>query len=740
MHSNLLICLSLKSAITSLLLLSFPSVAQISVEAGPNSLGTLVNPGFSGGIFELQVTGGQLSNNGDNLFHGFDTFSPDNIPVRFFDIGAENIFVRVTGGPSFIESTLGVDGNANLFLLNPDGITFGAGAGLDLDGDFFATTATSVAFGAGNFDMNTDINDVMLLVDVPTGLQLGTTPIDITQGAQLITQPDSILSILGTGINITDGGELISNRGQINLVSAIDSQLAINPDLSLDCNSTGCANIAATNYRDITLTNASGARVLAGDLDVRGRNITLTDGSRLVTRPDGTQPGGTLSVSAQETLQLSGVNLFNESGLFAENLGAMDGFPGNIQIQANELIIRKGARLTTSTNGAGNGGNIDIIVPNIVSINGISVADGDPSGIFSEALLNAVGTGGKITITTNQLDVDNGGTISTSTNGAGNGGSINIVVPEQVSISGTSAATDIPSGVFSESLTNATGQGGEIIISTNQLSISQGGTISSRTTSSETGGAVNLTTGRLTLENQGSITVSAEGASIAGNIEITATSIEQTNQGNIQATTESGLGGDITFTVLDDIILRFNSDIVTEAQGSGDGGNITFDVGGFILAILSENSDIVAGSQSGNGGRISGNAQGIFTFNQFEGVRTPLSDFRAASGSGLDGIVDVQTQEPPSQEPLDDTFAGNNVAQGCDATAGIDQDEDTQSRFVIVNLGGLPIQPSDAGASDFLHVTPVDPISAPQGNITSPDVAAFNSLAVLELPCDALVN
>ncbi|NEQ49514.1 MAG: filamentous hemagglutinin N-terminal domain-containing protein [Leptolyngbya sp. SIO3F4] len=731
------------TAISSLVsLLFWPSIteAQVNEETGVNSLGTQVNLGFFNSILEHQVTGGILSDDGNNLFHGFEIFSPNDFPVRFFDQGASNIFVRVTEEPSLIETPLSVEGNANFFLLNPNGASFGTGASLDLEGDFFATTATSVTFGAGNFEMDTDINDVMLLVDVPTGLQLGTTPIEITQGAQLITQPDSTLSILGAGINITDGGELISNRGQINLISAIDSQLAINPDLSLDCNSTGCANIAANNYRDIALTNASGARVLAGDLDVRGRNITLTDGSRLVTRPDGTQPGGTLSVSAQETLQLSGVNLFNESGLFAENLGAMDGFPGNIQIQANELILREGARLTTSTNGAGNGGNIDIVVPNIVSISGMSNADDDPSGIFSEALLSAVGTGGKITITTNQLDVNNGGTISTSTNGAGNGGSINIVVPEQVSISGTSAATDMPSGVFSESLTNATGQGGEIIISTNQLSISQGGTISSRTTSSETGGAVNLTTGRLTLENQGSITVSAAGASIAGNIEITATSIEQTNQGNIQATTESGLGGDITFTVSDDIILRFNSDIITEAQGSGDGGNIMFDVGGFILAILSENSDIVAGSQSGNGGRISGNAQGIFTFNQFEGVRTPLSDFRAASGSGLDGIVDVQTQEPPSQEPLDDTFAGNNVAQGCDATAGIDQDEDTQSRFVIVNLGGLPIQPSDAGASDFLHVTPVDPISPSQSNITSPDSATVNALAVLELPCDALVN
>jgi filamentous hemagglutinin family protein len=85
--------------------------------------------------------------NGNNLFHSFDQFNVPASGVIFGTNGSsvdgnsiQNILNRVTGGdPSSIFGAIESSGafpNANLFLLNPNGIIFGAGASLDIGGSF----------------------------------------------------------------------------------------------------------------------------------------------------------------------------------------------------------------------------------------------------------------------------------------------------------------------------------------------------------------------------------------------------------------------------------------------------------------------------------------------------------------------------------------------------------------------------------------------------------------------------
>ena len=97
------------------------------------------------------ITGGTVA--GQNLFHSFSEFNVNTEEsVYFADPGVANIFNRVTGSNSSnIDGTLGVLGNANLWLLNPNGIIFGAGAALDINGSFVATTADEIQFKDGNF-------------------------------------------------------------------------------------------------------------------------------------------------------------------------------------------------------------------------------------------------------------------------------------------------------------------------------------------------------------------------------------------------------------------------------------------------------------------------------------------------------------------------------------------------------------------------------------------------------------
>nr|MBX2864425.1 filamentous hemagglutinin N-terminal domain-containing protein [Leptolyngbyaceae cyanobacterium MAG.088] len=77
----------------------------------------------------------------------------DDQRVYFFNsIGIESILGRVTGdSPSEIFGTLGVDGPADLFLINPNGLVFGETAIVDVMGSFYGTTAEAVAIGDSLF-------------------------------------------------------------------------------------------------------------------------------------------------------------------------------------------------------------------------------------------------------------------------------------------------------------------------------------------------------------------------------------------------------------------------------------------------------------------------------------------------------------------------------------------------------------------------------------------------------------
>jgi filamentous hemagglutinin family protein len=109
---------------------------------------------------------------GNKLFHSFERFKVDSgAKVLFQDSGAVNILTRVTSNqPSEILGTLGVqNGNANLFLINPNGIIFGANSSLDLNGSFIATTANAIRFGEQGF-LNTVPDNIPLLTINPSAL------------------------------------------------------------------------------------------------------------------------------------------------------------------------------------------------------------------------------------------------------------------------------------------------------------------------------------------------------------------------------------------------------------------------------------------------------------------------------------------------------------------------------------------------------------------------------------------
>jgi filamentous hemagglutinin family protein len=135
------------------ILLGFPRLvrAQAIVPANDGT-GSVVRQ--AGDRFD--ISGGQTSRDGANLFHSLQRFGLSRQEIANFltNPSTRNIFTRVTGNEvSFINGLLQVSGSkASLFLINPNGILLGPDVRLNLAGAFTATTATGIGFSNGEFN------------------------------------------------------------------------------------------------------------------------------------------------------------------------------------------------------------------------------------------------------------------------------------------------------------------------------------------------------------------------------------------------------------------------------------------------------------------------------------------------------------------------------------------------------------------------------------------------------------
>ncbi|HEY9624387.1 MAG TPA: filamentous hemagglutinin N-terminal domain-containing protein, partial [Crinalium sp.] len=154
-----------------------------------------------------RIDGGAIR--GGNLFHSFSEFNVGTGQRVYFSNPDRitNIISRVTGrSRSDIDGTLGVLGNANLFLINPNGIVFGPNAQLDVNRSFVATTANSVLFPDGfAFSATNPTAPPLVTINSPLGLDSWLP----TQGA-IATH-----GTLQTGQDLTLAGRDLNLQGQL---------------------------------------------------------------------------------------------------------------------------------------------------------------------------------------------------------------------------------------------------------------------------------------------------------------------------------------------------------------------------------------------------------------------------------------------------------------------------------------------------------------------------------------------
>lgn len=432
---------------------------------------------------------------GNNLFHSFREFSLPTGNTAFFNHAAtiKRIITRITGGQvSHIDGLIRANGTADLFLINPSGIIFGANAKLDIGGSFFSSTADSIQFADGRiFSAKNPQATPLLSINVPIGLQLGANPgsINISGTGHLLAvtghpstapleqtanslglqvKPGNTLALIGGQVTL-DGGLLTAESGRIELGSIADG----NVNLNHTDRSWNLSYVNVQNYRDIRLSNAAllDASGSGGSgIQIIGRQITMSDGSLAFTNTQGALSGGGITLFASELMDLNGNNPKGiPSGFRTQTVAAGNG--GTMRIATSNLLVRGGANIMSFTFGTGSGGNIIVEANQDLKVIGASPFSAQSnSGIRARTF--GAGNGGDMTVSTTRLQVIDGAVLAAQSFGVGATGNLWIKATESVEIIGVNPLGNlsqrIRSGIGVGRGPNGSGSTGDLTINTSR--------------------------------------------------------------------------------------------------------------------------------------------------------------------------------------------------------------------------------------------------------------------------------
>lgn len=573
------------------LLAHSPIQAQIS---GDGTLPTQVDR--SGEV--LEINGGARA--GNNLFHSFKEFSVPTNSTAFFNNASDiaNIIGRVTGGSSNIDGLIQANGGANLILINPNGISFGPNARLDLGGSFLASTGSILNFADGSQFSALDGQTPMLTVSVPLGVQFGTTTGSVQlQGSNLGVGTGQTLALVGGDVSIS-GGSLTAPGGRIELGSVADGSVSLTPDpqgWTLDYEGVAFGNLQLGQQ---SILDASGLG--GGNIQVQGGQIFLQEGAQIRSFTLGDRPGGTVEIRASESVELVGTGAaeFQQSFIAAAINGTLSpsvpgtvvavgtvstGSASDIVIDTPALNLREGAAIFSPAFATGTGGDVSIEAES-VELNG--------SGI----LVGSSGTGmaGGINIDTEQLGVRDKSVVISATLGDGTGGNVEVNATDSVEVTSFPTTELTPelllvTGIYTNT-TGGTGTGGELRVETGDLTL-RNGVLASNT------GAL--------LPNEiipnggagGDLIVEA-----SGTVDLSGFIANQFTSGLGTSTFSPSPAGDLTISA-ENLVVREGADVSTSTLGAGKGGNLSVNATGAVELFGSVANGVTFGGLLATSGR-----------------------------------------------------------------------------------------------------------------------------------------
>lgn len=648
-----------------------------SAQTGPitsSGLNTQISdPIQIGSATQYNITGGTRPGGGVNLFHSFGKFGIPNDSIANFHndspgLQTSNILGRVTGGSeSQIFGTIRTSefGTANLFLMNPAGFLFGPNATVNVGGMVSFTSADYLKLEDGkrfNAIPSTAVDALLSASPVAAFGFLGSNPgAIIVRGSEFNA---ASISLVGGNITIESGtpsgntvqqAQLSAADGTIRLASAtspgaFDTTLQAIPNVNeTSFTSFGTVSLAPGSTINVSGTNtvsirggqfvlsANNATLNTAKIPGAPGNVLLSTSSTIVAQTFGTDPGGTITVSAEETIVLHGNSSITSRTDAQGNAGQVHlqapsiemqelsnivtstaglGHAGNVNLSGDQINISSDSFITTRTSAQGHGGNVTL---RGLTGEGSWASDINLSGaskIVSETIgdgINTQGPAGNIHIETTRLNLSGASHFnSTSRGSTGDAGTISVSARDSVTISGSGSRLVSDSAEFSfgnagnisitapsitiensggiSSSTSLEGNAGTITVSTNNLRLLSGGHINSSSLiefseAPPSGSAGSVIVHGLTIPAQtilidgadSRISTDTHGSGLGGSISIDANSVTLQNGGRLSAQTfgtdPSAIGGTITMNATH-VQLHSGATITAHSNGVANAGNI----------------------------------------------------------------------------------------------------------------------------------------------------------------------
>ena len=595
----------------SLLTISVPTNLQFGSNPGSiinssrvtNSSGEIVGLSVQPGA-TLALVGGEVAVSGGYLT------SPGG-RVELGSVGANNSVSLTPTNPGWLLGYQGIANWKNVSLTNA--------AKIAVNGD----GKGNIRINANNIDISSRSN---LTAGLNGGLQSSGSQVgDISLNASgKLTLSDGA-TILARSFGKGDAGNIGITANAIS-ISGKDTSVSSKVFPGAEGNS-GIINLKApqvTVFDDATINANLEGTGTAGKIAIDAARVSISKAT-MVADTLGRGNAGSIGINASDDISIDGVGAVLGTQVFKDAIGN----GGTINLNAPLVTLSGGATIVGNTLGKGNAGNIGITATKNISI------AGSDTGVGSQVLSEAGGSGGTINLNAPSVNLSDGATIVGNTQGTGTGGKIAIDAAK-VSISKATIAAN----------TLGIGNAGSIgINASDDISINGVGTVLATQVFKDAvgkGGTINLNAPSVNLSGGATIVANTLGKGNAGNIGITATkniSIAglDTGVGSQVLTEAEGNGGTINLNA-PLVNLSGGATIVANTQGKGNAGSIgitatdTISIDGKKTGV---GSQVLTAEAIGNGGTINLNAPKLI----LSGGATIVANTEGKGNAGNIGIT-----------------------------------------------------------------------------------------------------